>query len=154
MPLISNRIRTRATMLLPDAGVRLSGRMQTRLYRLSSGRIGGTFAGEPVLLITTTGRRSGQPRTTPVLYGLDDDRPVVIGSNTGSDRAPAWALNLLAEPNAEVQIRGERRPVRARVTEGDERAALWRRMNESYGGFDTYEARTDRNIRLFVLEQR
>ena len=89
-----------------------------------------------------------------MLYGLDDDRPVVIGSNTGSDRAPAWALNLLAEPNAEVQIRGERRPVRARVTEGDERAALWRRMNESYGGFDTYEARTDRNIRLFVLEPR
>jgi deazaflavin-dependent oxidoreductase (nitroreductase family) len=154
MPLISNRIRARVTMLLPDAGVRLSGRLQKAAYRVSGGRIGGSFAGEPVLLITTTGRRSGQQRTTPVLYGLHGDDPIVIGSNTGSDHPPAWALNLLADPEAVIQIRGERRLVRARVAEGEERAMLWGRMNAAYSGFDTYEARTDRDIRVFVLEPR
>jgi deazaflavin-dependent oxidoreductase (nitroreductase family) len=78
----------------------------------------------------------------------------VIGSNAGNENPPAWALNLLAHPDAKVEIRGERREVRARVAEGEERAELWRRMNDQYDGFDGYRERTARDIRLFVLEPR
>jgi deazaflavin-dependent oxidoreductase (nitroreductase family) len=85
----------------------------------------------------------------------DGDRLVVIGSNAGNRRPPAWSLNLVAHPDAEVEIGRERRRVRARVAEGDERALLWRRMNEErYEGFDDYDRRTSRDIRLFVLEPR
>ena len=89
-----------------------------------------------------------------MLYLADGERLVVIGSNAGNQRAPAWAFNLKAHPDAEVQVRGARRKVRARVAEGAERDELWRRMNEQYGGFDEYRARTARQIDLFVLEPR
>jgi deazaflavin-dependent oxidoreductase (nitroreductase family) len=150
--IINDGLRARLTTLLPDAGVRAYGRLQAQVYRLSSGRLGGSYAGNPVLTITTTGRRSGEQRTTTVLYVLDRGRPVVVGSNTGSDRDPAWALNLIANPEATVQIRGAQQRVRARVVEGQERDELWRRMNEQYGGFDVYRERTDREIKTFVLD--
>src|SRR5205807_10191255 len=108
----------------------------------------------PVLLLTTTGRRSGTQRTAPVLYLADGERLVVIGSNAGNERAPAWALNLAAQPDAEVEVGAQRRSVRARIAEGEERDELWRRMNEQYGGFDDYRTRTARQINLFVLEPR
>jgi deazaflavin-dependent oxidoreductase (nitroreductase family) len=149
--MVSDRFLARLTSGIPDAGVRLSGRMQTRLYRITRGRVGGRFAGEPVLVLTTTGRRSGAPRSTTVLYAEDDGRFVVIGSNTGSERAPAWALNLAANPDAAVEIRGRRRSVHAVETEGAERERLWQLMNKGYGGFDMYRARTDRDIKVFAL---
>jgi deazaflavin-dependent oxidoreductase (nitroreductase family) len=114
----------------------------------------GTWGRAPVLLLTTTGRRSGQQRTAPVVYLGAGERMVVIGSNTGSDRAPAWSFNLKANPDCLVQVRGQRRRMRARIAEGDERAELWQAMNEEYAGFDDYEQRTSRDIALFVLEQR
>jgi F420H(2)-dependent quinone reductase len=116
--------------------------------------LGGKFSGKPVLLLTTTGRRSGEPRSTVVLYIADGDNIIVIGSNAGNERPPAWTLNLLAHPDAEVQVRSKRRRVRARVAEGDERAQLWSRMNDHYTGFDNYRARTDRDIKVFVLGPR
>lgn len=130
------------------------GRLNVPVYRASRGRLMGTWGRAPVLLLTTTGRRSGQPRTAPVVYLADGERVVVIGSNTGSDRAPAWSLNLKANPDCKVQVRGERRPRRARIAEGEERAALWRSMNQQYAGFDDYEQRTSRDIAVFVLEPR
>jgi deazaflavin-dependent oxidoreductase (nitroreductase family) len=78
----------------------------------------------------------------------------VIGSNAGNPRPPAWALNLLADPEAQVEIRGARNAVRARVAEGDEREDLWRRMNMLYSGFDDDKQRTGRDIKVFVLEPR
>jgi len=135
-------------------GLRWTGKLNIPLYRLSGGRIGGRVAKAPVLLLTTTGRKSGQLRTAPVVYLADGENLVVIGSNAGHSRTPAWSLNLKANPDAEVEVRRERRPVRARVVEGDERAELWRKHNEQYSGFDEYEARTDRDIALFVLEPR
>ena len=130
------------------------GKLNVPLYRLSGGRLFGQLDRAPVLLLTTVGRRSGQPRTAPVVYLADGERLIVIGSNAGHERAPAWSLNLEANPLAEVELRSERRQVRARVAEGEERAELWRKVNEMYGGFDEYSARTAREIRLFVLEPR
>ena len=78
----------------------------------------------------------------------------MIGSNAGNARVPAWSLNLKANPDAEVEVGRKRRPVRARIAEGEERADLWRKHNEQYAGFDDYEAKTDRDIAVFVLEPR
>jgi deazaflavin-dependent oxidoreductase (nitroreductase family) len=130
------------------------GKLNVPVYRLTRGRLMGKISRAPVLLLTTTGRRSGEPRTTPVCYLVDGERHVVIGSNAGNPNAPAWSLNLLANPDAEIDVYGKRQRVTARVTEGDERADLWRRSNEQYTGFDAYEARTARDIKVFVLEPR
>ena len=135
-------------------GLRLTGKLNIPLYRLSGGRIGGRIGKAPVLLLTTTGRKSGLPRTAPVVYLADGANMVVIGSNAGHNRTPAWSLNLKANPEAEVEVGRKRQPVRARVAEGEERAELWRKHNVQYSGFDEYEARTDRDIALFVLEPR
>jgi F420H(2)-dependent quinone reductase len=143
---------SRASQAMGATGLRWTGRLNVPLYRLSGGRVGGRIAKAPVLLLTTTGRKSGQQRTAPVVYLADGERLVVIGSNAGHSRTPAWSLNLKANPDAEVEVGRERRPVRARIAEGEERAELWRRHNDQYAGFDEYEARTDRDIAVFVLE--
>jgi F420H(2)-dependent quinone reductase len=133
-------------------GLRWTGKLNIPLYRLSGGRIGGRINRAPVLLLTTTGRKSGQQRTAPVVYLADGDHFVVIGSNAGHTRVPAWSLNLKANPGAEIEVGRKRIMVRARVAEGEERADLWRKSNEQYAGFDDYAERTSRNISLFVLE--
>lgn len=124
------------------------------IYRLSRGRVGGHIGKAPVLLITTTGRKSGQPRTAPVVYLADGGNYVVIGSNAGNAKTPAWALNLLANPDATVEVGAKKVDVRARVAAGEERADLWRKMNAQYDGFDDYAKLTTRDIRVFVLEPR
>jgi deazaflavin-dependent oxidoreductase (nitroreductase family) len=145
---------SRLSMTIPASWLRLGGKLNVPLYRLSGGRVGNKIGRAPVLLLTTTGRRSGQQRTAPVLYLADGERLIVIGSNAGNVREPAWSLNLKANPDAEVEIGRARRTVRARVAEGDERSELWRRMNEQYEGFDDYETRTSRDIAVFVLDAR
>jgi F420H(2)-dependent quinone reductase len=148
----SDRFYTRLSTSIGATGLRLTGKLNVPLYRLSGGRIGGRVGRAPVLLLTTTGRKSGQRRTTPVVYLADEGRMIVIGSNAGHARVPAWSLNLKADPEAEVEVGRRRIGVRARVAEGEEREGLWRRSNEQYAGFDDYEARTDREIAVFVLE--
>jgi deazaflavin-dependent oxidoreductase (nitroreductase family) len=150
----SNRFNARMSMAMPDRLLTTMGKLNVPLYRLSRGRLMGTVGTAPVLLLTSTGRRSGQQRTAPVLYLTDGERVVVVGSNAGNDRAPAWSYNLKANPDAEIEIRGKHRLVRARVAEGEERAELWKRVNELYEGFDSYDARTARDISVFVLEPR
>jgi deazaflavin-dependent oxidoreductase (nitroreductase family) len=105
-----------------------------------------------VLLLTTTGRRSGQARTCPVVYLADDGRYVVINTNAGNGRVPAWSLNLKADPDAEVEVGRRKVAVRARIAAGEERAELWRRHNEQYSGFDEYAEKLDRDIAVFVLD--
>ena len=134
--------------------LRAGGKLNVPLYRMTRGRMFARIGRAPVLLLTTTGRRSGTLRTAPVVYLADGDRLVVIGSNAGNERAPAWALNLLANPDAEVEVGPQRRRVRARVAEGDEREVLWQKMNAQYAGFDDYRTRTGRHINLFVLDPR
>src|SRR4051812_1051956 len=148
----TDRINSVFSRSLGATGLRLAGKLNVPLYRISGGRLMAKVAQAPVLLLTTTGRRSGHQRTAPVCYLRDGEWLVVIGSNAGNPSPPAWALNLLAEPQAEVEIGQERRSVVARVAQGDERDDFWRRMNQLYSGFDDYKKRTDRDIKVFVLE--
>jgi deazaflavin-dependent oxidoreductase (nitroreductase family) len=150
----SDRFYSRLSHSLGATGLRLVGKLNTPVYRLSGGRIGGKVGGGPVLLLTTTGRKSGQPRTAPILYLADDDRFVVINTNAGNAKTPAWSLNLRANPEAEVEIRRKHFKVRGRLAEGEERADLWRRHMEQYSGWDYYESKLDRDIGVFVLEPR
>jgi deazaflavin-dependent oxidoreductase (nitroreductase family) len=137
---------------MPDAGVRLSGRLQAWFYKLSKGRIGGRFGRGSTLVLTTTGRKTGSPRRTMVLYEKDGRTFVVVGSNTGSERHPAWALNLIANPQAEILVRGKRIPVRAIEAQDTERERLRQIMDRRYRGFDAYRARTQRELKIFVLD--
>ena len=120
-------------------------------YRLSGGRIGGRLGHLPILLLTTTGRRSGRRLTTPLVYLPDGENLVIIASNGGSDRHPEWWLNLRSQPDAEVQIGPATRAVVARKAEGDERERLWRAVVELYHGYDEYRRMTSREIPVVVL---
>jgi deazaflavin-dependent oxidoreductase (nitroreductase family) len=150
----SDKFFSRISTSMGTQALRWAGKLNVPIYRLSGGRLASKIGRAPVLLLTTTGRKSGLQRTAPVVYLADEERLSVIGSNAGNARTPAWSLNLKASPEAEVEIGRDRRSVRARVAEGTERAELWRKHNEQYAGFDDYEARTDRDIAVFVLEPR
>ena len=130
------------------------GKLNAPVYRLTRGRVGGKLGKAPILLLTTTGRKSGEPRTAPVLYLADGDNFVVINTNAGNQKTPAWSLNLRADPEAEVEVKGRRTKVRARLAAGEERTGLWRRSMEQYSGWDFYESKLDREVGVFVLEPR
>jgi F420H(2)-dependent quinone reductase len=149
-----NMFYTRLSMAMPQAIFTATGKLNTQIYRLTGGRLWNKVGTAPVLLLTAIGRRSGEPRTVPVVYLADGERKIVIGSNAGHARTPAWSHNLQANPDAEVQIRGKRQLVRARVAQDEERAELWRKVNQMYEGFDSYDANVDRDIAVFVLEPR
>jgi deazaflavin-dependent oxidoreductase (nitroreductase family) len=108
----------------------------------------------PVLLLTTTGRRSGKLRTTPLLYVRDGEAIVVVASNGGSDSFPAWWLNLQSKPQAEVEIRGTRTRVTARKASSAERARLWPKFTSGYPGYAKYATKTAREIPVVILEPR
>jgi deazaflavin-dependent oxidoreductase (nitroreductase family) len=152
----SDQFWSRFSNSLGATGLRLVGKLNAPIYRLSGGRLGGKLGKAPILLLTTTGRKSGQSRTAPVLYLADGDRFVVINTNAGNDKTPAWSLNLRANPEAEVEVEiGRKRvKVRSRLAEGEERADLWRRSMEQYEGWDFYESKLDREVGVFVLEPR
>ena len=149
-----NTFYSRLSMAMPDSWLKATGKLNVPIYRLSRGRVFGSIGTAPVLLLTSTGRRSGQQRTAPVVFLADGERYVVIGSNAGNERTPAWSYNLQANPDAEIEVRSTRKLVRARVAEGEERAELWRKVNAMYEGFDDYDAKTSRDIAVFVLEPR
>ena len=128
--------------------------VHTALYHLSGGRIGGRMVGMPVLLLTTTGRKSGRSRTTPLLFLPQRDTFVVVGSNGGSDYVPAWWLNLRTNPAAEVEVGRMRTRVTAREASPGERAELWPEFTSRYSGYAKYAARTGREIPVVILEPR
>jgi len=120
-------------------------------YRLTGGLIGGRFGRVPILLLTTTGRKSGKKRTMPLVYLPDGDNMVVIASNGGADQHPAWWLNLRSNPKAEVQVGRDAKSVVAEKATGAERERLWREVVELYHGYDEYQRGTDREIPVVVL---
>lgn len=148
----ADRFYARFSMGLSTKNFRRLGKLNRPVYRLTGGRIGGRVGKAPVLLLTTTGRKSGLERTAPVVYLADGENMVVINTNAGHEKVPAWSLNLKAKPEAEVEVRRRKIPVRARIAEGDEREELWRRHNIQYSGFDEYRENISRRPEVFVLE--
>jgi deazaflavin-dependent oxidoreductase (nitroreductase family) len=124
------------------------------LYRATGGRIGGRLGGMRVLLLTTRGRKSGQPRTAPLVYFEDGERLVVIGSNGGAPGDPLWWRNLAVTPEAAVQIGREAGRVRARLASPDERGRLWPRVKRENPAYAGYERKTSREIPVVLLEPR
>ncbi|MDO8613458.1 MAG: nitroreductase family deazaflavin-dependent oxidoreductase [Dehalococcoidia bacterium] len=120
-------------------------------YRLTGGLIGGRFGRARMLLLTTTGRKSDRPRTTPLLYLEDGGNLVVIASNGGNPMHPAWWLNLKSDPRAEVQVGRERRTVSAEEAEGEERERLWRAVVDVNSGYEGYQKSTTRRIPVVIL---
>ena len=127
--------------------------LDLRLYKLTRGRwsvIG--RHGLPSLLITTTGRKSGLPRTQPLLYATDGDGYIVVGSNWGQDHHPAWTSNLLAQPTARLTLGDREFDVRATLTTGAERDRLWQLVQRIWPGYAAYAKRAEgRQIRIFRL---
>jgi deazaflavin-dependent oxidoreductase (nitroreductase family) len=126
-----------------------------RLLPLTRGRLK-VAMGQPILLLHTLGAKSGQARTTPLLYTPLGDAFVIVASKAGAAHHPAWYHNLRAHPDAVgVELAGRRVPVRPRVVEGAEREELWHRVNENYNGYETYQGRAgDRIIPVVLLEPR
>jgi deazaflavin-dependent oxidoreductase (nitroreductase family) len=134
--------------------VHVASRIDPPLLRASRGKVS-IAVGQPVALLTHRGAKSGVERRTPLLYVDDGDRLVFIASNGGSPRHPAWYHNLRAHPEVRILSRKGERAYVAREAEGPEREELWRRANDLYGGYDTYQQRAgDRRIPVIVCEPR
>jgi len=125
--------------------------MHTRLFRSTGGRIGRRLVANDMLLLTTSGRRTGMPHTVPLLYLTDGLRLIVFASWGGRDAHPEWYLNLVAAPDAEVEVFGRRWSVIAEVAAGEERARWWERAVDAYSGYAAYQARTKREIPVVFL---
>ncbi len=129
-----------------------SWKMHRLMYRISGGRIGAEMRGIPVLLLTTRGRKTGQPRTNPLMYLRDGDRLLVVASNAAAvDRDPGWLHNLRANPTAEVQLGSETRRVSAVELDDAEREAWWPRLIAHNPNWAKYESETDRTIPVVAL---
>jgi F420H(2)-dependent quinone reductase len=126
-------------------------RLHAWVYRRSGGRFLGRMGGQPVLLVQTTGRRSGRTRTTPVQYLTEGDTFVVVASNAGAARPPAWYLNLRANPHARVRVGARSIEVRAREVAGQERVALWRRLTAANRYLERAARKSGRDLPLVGL---
>ena len=131
--------------------IRGLSRAHLTVYRVTRGRVLGSVAGMPVLLLTTTGRRSGKARTTPLTFLRDGTDLVVIPSNGGADRPPDWWLNLQQAPRAVVELGTHRSVVTARATSKGERERLWVVITATYAGYARYQERTTRRIPVVLL---
>jgi deazaflavin-dependent oxidoreductase (nitroreductase family) len=132
----------------------LFGRTHAWLLRRSRGRLGKRFLGIEVLVLRTTGRRSGSPRESPMFFVEHGDGFAVVASNAAAEKPPSWWLNLRAHPDAEALVAGSWRPVRGRLATATEAAALWPRLDEIYSGYEHYREITTRELPVIVLEPR
>ncbi|TFH18914.1 MAG: nitroreductase family deazaflavin-dependent oxidoreductase [Myxococcales bacterium] len=132
--------------------IRVMSKLNAFLYRSSGGRVWSKWLrGAPIMLLTTTGRKSAKSRTAPLLYLADGDRIIIVASQGGMSTNPAWYLNLEANPACEVQIGNKKCRMRARRATDDEKADYWPRLTSMYRDFDDYQARTERNIPVVIL---
>lgn len=123
-------------------------------FRANGGKVGGQFEGAPLLLLTTTGAKSGQRRTTPVMYLPDGNRLIIFASKAGAPTNPDWYHNLAAHPQATVEVGTETFDITSVVATGEERDRLFARQAELYPGFANYQARITRQIPVIALERR
>jgi deazaflavin-dependent oxidoreductase (nitroreductase family) len=132
----------------------LFGEEHVRRYRETGGEVGHRWKrGSKILLLTTKGRKSGEPRTKPLIYEADGDRYVIVASKGGAPDHPDWYENLQADPNVELQVLDEVFPAIARTAEGEERDRLWEKANEVWPHYAEYQQRTERVIPVVVLER-
>ena len=129
-------------------------RMDRFVHKITGGRylMSGFYV--PALLLTTTGRKSGLPRTVPIACFPQGESFVVVASNYGREHHPAWSSNLIANPDATVDFKGKVFAVKAHLATGEEKAELWPKILKYWPNFDTYEERSGRDIRVFVLERK
>jgi F420H(2)-dependent quinone reductase len=136
---------------LKDAFARGAATIHTQVYRRTGGKIGGKAGSLTMGILTTTGRKSGEPRTTPLNIMADGDRFLLVASYGGDDRDPQWFKNLQANPNATVQLGTESFPVRATVATDDEKKTLWPKVVGIYKGYEGYQRKTSRDIPVVIL---
>jgi deazaflavin-dependent oxidoreductase (nitroreductase family) len=129
----------------------LVGPEHVHRYQETNGDVGYMWNGVPILLLTTTGRRSGQPRTNALIFGRDGTDYLVVASMGGAPTHPNWYLNLQANPEAGVQVRAEHTKVTARTAGPEEKPRLWKIMTDGWPNYDVYQSRTDRVIPVVVL---
>ncbi|WP_319429765.1 nitroreductase family deazaflavin-dependent oxidoreductase [Mycobacterium sp. RTGN5] len=133
--------------------IKWMSRAQTFLYKRSGGKVAGSFLqGTPVALLTTTGRKTGEPRVSPLLFLREGDRVVLVASQGGAAKHPMWYLNLKADPKITVQIKDEVLYLTARDATEQERAEYWPKLVEMYSSFDDYQAWTDRVIPIVICD--
>lgn len=125
--------------------------VHTQVYRRTGGKLGGKVGSTTMGLLTTTGRRSGQPRTTPLNIMVDGDRFLLVASYGGDDRDPQWFKNLQANPEATVQLGAKSFPVRATVASEEEKKGLWPKVVAAYKGYEGYQRNTSRDIPVVIL---
>jgi deazaflavin-dependent oxidoreductase (nitroreductase family) len=133
------------------AAQRTVTKLHSFIYHATNGKVGGRMAGGRVLLLTTTGRKSGRERTVPLLYFRDGEDMVVVASNGGTASHPAWWLNLMTNPEATVEVGGRKVRVWAEEAGSEEKKRLWPELVEMYGGYEDYRRRTDREIPVVFL---
>jgi deazaflavin-dependent oxidoreductase (nitroreductase family) len=131
----------------------LFGTEHTRKYKETDGEVGHEWQGTQTLLLTTTGRKSGEPRELPLIYAPWDDAYLIVASNGGNDKPPAWYVNLREDPNVEVQVKGDRFKATAREATPEEKADMWPTMTKEWPAYDEYQTKTDREIPIVVLER-
>ncbi|MFH8485876.1 nitroreductase family deazaflavin-dependent oxidoreductase [Streptomyces longisporoflavus] len=131
----------------------LFGKEHVQRYVETDGEEGHDWQGTTVLILTTTGRKSGEPRSTPLIYRRHGDAVLVVASNGGADAPPLWFRNLEANPEVQVQIKGDRYTARARTATPDEKPGMWRTMAATWPAYDEYQEKTDRSIPVVVLER-
>jgi deazaflavin-dependent oxidoreductase (nitroreductase family) len=131
----------------------LFGQEHVERYRATDGVEGHDWQGTQTLLLTTMGRKSGQPRTTPLIYAPRSDAYMVVASKGGSDSPPAWYLNLADNPEVEVQVKGDRFKARARTASAEEKPEMWRTMAAEWPSYNEYQEKTSREIPIVVLER-
>ena len=130
------------------------GQEHVRVYRETGGETGHRWKeGSTVLLLTTAGRKTGKPGTTPLIYARDGDRYVIVASKGGAPEHPGWYKNLAKKPDVELQVKGEVFHARAHTAEGEERERLWKLAAQQWPDYDEYAKRTDREIPVVVLER-
>jgi deazaflavin-dependent oxidoreductase (nitroreductase family) len=131
----------------------LFGEEHVKRYVESDGEEGHDWQGTTVLILTTKGRRSGQSRSTPLIYQRHGEDYLVVASKGGADEPPAWYLNLSENPEVELQVGGERFAARARTASSEEKPVLWRTMTATWPAYDEYQEKTGRAIPVVVLER-
>jgi deazaflavin-dependent oxidoreductase (nitroreductase family) len=131
----------------------LFGAEHVRRYRETDGEVGHDWNGTSALLLTTIGRRSGEERTNALIYGRHGDDYLVVASRGGSDRPPGWFVNLQAQPEVEVQVKGDRFRAHARTATPEEKPEMWAEMTRHWPAYDDYQRKTAREIPVVVLER-